>query len=297
MFKINCIFCAILLILQSCNTSVSNNDQDPEVKQDSLIHITPNKDLDDYWRKYNFKSGAYLNDNDQAEQHIVDFIALLPGYSISEIDDAMAALYQEIKNNIQVRDFFLDKFEFYLYHPNSPMLNELYYESFLKAVVQDNNLNSVIKQKYTSLLKLVGLNKPGSMVSDFTFYTSEDQKEMLSDSHGTLRLLLFYDLTCTHCAEIINVLSESSFLNQSIAAGKLSIIAIEPLATMTDWMLYGANIPKNWIHGINKNQFIIKYQLFNLRAYPSIYLIGEDGRVILRDVEVNQAIDFIVKYK
>ena len=247
-------------------------------------------ELFSFWDGFDFQDQASITDPDQAEQRLVDFLARFPKYSLEQVEEALQMLFAQASKNPIVWDYFEEKLASYLYHPNSPMYNEIYYEAVLKVLLKDESLSSAQQQKFSALLKLVQLNKPGQAVSDFTYYTGDIAEHKFSDSKGSLRVLFFYDLTCSHCAEEIATLAQLPVLNQWIDQQKIKLIAIEPLSTYADWHAHRTKIPANWINGIDKKQNIIKKQLFNLRAYPSLYLIDPADKVILRDATAEQII-------
>ncbi len=50
------------------------------------------------------------------------------------------------------------------------------------------------------------------------------------------------------------------------------------------WKKHLPEMPKNWIHGRDENEYPYKNNIYDLHAIPTIYLLDRNKRVILKDV-------------
>src|SRR5699024_2297867 len=99
-------------------------------KEDVMASATAKRILQ-HWENFNFKGNAVASRREEAEQKLVDFIALFPTVPDTVSQVAVKNMLTEASADPEVLDYFLKQYEHYLYDPNSPMRNEAYYEKVL----------------------------------------------------------------------------------------------------------------------------------------------------------------------
>src|SRR5690606_15403415 len=90
-----------------------------------------------------------------------------------------------------VFEFFKFQFDNYLANPNSPMRNDLYYETFLDYLIGSGKLSPEEKIKYETLLPLLRKNKPGTLAADFNFLTPDGTTSSLNAIKAPFTMLIF----------------------------------------------------------------------------------------------------------
>ena len=43
------------------------------------------------------------------------------------------------------------------------------------------------------------------------------------------------------------------------------------------------DMPRQWIHGSDDDEYLYKHDIYDLHAIPSIYLLDKDKKVLLKD--------------
>jgi hypothetical protein len=84
----------------------------------------------------------------------------------------------------------------------------------------------------------------------------------------------------------------SSELKGMVDSGNLSVMAICAVGDRSQWAEVKNSFPSNWIVGLDRSDIDDK-RIYVLRAMPSIYLLDEEKRVVLKDVRVDTAMDFL----
>lgn len=284
----------LLFFLFSCNYNLGNDDS-----QAKKVIVSANsvevEQLSLPWKKYNFVKTEVQQFPEHVEQSLVDYIALFPSYEKAHIEESLKELIQKSEVDEDFFSFLKDKFSFYLYHPNSPMRNDIYYGMVLKAYQDTKLISEGDKQRDQMLLLLINKNNVGDLASDFSFEDNSGKLKSMTSYVADLKLLLFYDPNCQHCKEMIAVLKESSVLNSLIDRKELIVLAIDPLGNLANWKGYKGYIPDNWVNGFNKSETIIRLQLYNIQAYPTMYLLDRDNKVILKDVDLYYLENFLTK--
>ncbi|MFZ4263438.1 DUF5106 domain-containing protein [Sphingobacterium sp. HJSM2_6] len=249
--------------------------------------------LNQYWvnfdfnRNYNSVHKAYL------EQALVDYIHLFTMATEQQVGKSLEELLLKVKVNKTNLSLVIAILEEYLYNPNSPYQNEMHYASFIQALIKHTAMSSIARENYKTLLPILNLNKPGTYANNFTFYLSNAKYSKLYDLTKDYILLIFYEPGCTNCAEAIQLMKQHVDLNQWIERGELEILAVYPDGNQEIWESYQANIPSNWLNAVDLKQEVLKKGLYQIRATPSIYLLDQSKKVILKDVPLYTAADFL----
>lgn len=287
-------------ILLSCNqekksnTAVNTeNNSSTEYKPPQVPSNLTSKEeqlnylFNHYWDNFNFSDTAKIIDSEYAEQAFVNYLAIFPAVSPSQLKEGITDFLDRAKQEQKGFDFFKKKLDSYLYDPNSPMRSDLFYEPVLEYYTSSDKLSADEKTRYRILLDLARKNKVGSTATDFIYQTKEKAINNLHDLENPLILLMFYEPGCSNCEQVIGVLKEQESINQMIANKHMQILAIYPEGNLEIWNDYAANIPSNWINGVDERQEVLNKGLYDLKASPTIYLLDKDKKVILKDTDLN----------
>lgn len=247
-----------------------------------------------YWDDFTFKRVALADNRDQAEQKLVDFIALFPTVEDTVSQVAVANMLQKASADSTVLDYFLAQYKHYLYDPNSPMRNEDYYGKVLSFLVQAEGISDDDKVKYATLLELVQKNQVGTKATDFSFLTEDGQHQFMYAGTKPYKMLVFYDPTCTQCAAMMQDLAQTPAVHNCIENGFLDIVSISLHPDKQSWLRYQERIPANWINGWDENETVINDGLYNITAYPTIFLLDKENTVLLKDAPLRVTLRYLV---
>ncbi|MEN5233650.1 DUF5106 domain-containing protein [Sphingobacterium faecium] len=280
-------YATIILFSAACNPT-----KIPTAEKTQATHTSGSVNpLYEFWKNYNFNDSTYIQD--QSEQRLVDFIAAFPQYPITDVKDAIHHMLEKAESNPGAFTYFRDKYAHYLYDPNSPLRSDWYYEPVLEYLTTSNSSTETEKVRYKMQLAMVKKNQPGTTVTDFQYLNSHGKKENLHDSKGLTRVLIFYDPACPHCKEIMNQLKSSELLNTLIATKQIQIIAIDPMEDKIAWKEYQSQIPSNWTNGFDHENILIKKELYSIMAYPTLYLVDDSNKIILKDPDHGYLVNFL----
>ena len=173
------------------------------------------------------------------------------------------------------------------------MRNDGLYEIVLKAYLQSKLVDDTSKTRYQMQLEMLQKNQIGATATDFSFLTSEGEIRKLSDYTDKPVLLIFYDPTCTHCAEVIAALRDHRGLNNLIEHQQVRVLAIAAWSDQSMWKDYQKEIPNNWINGYDKAQKLIQGQLYSLRASPTIYLLDKGLYIREKDIDFSKLLNLL----
>ncbi|MEP7376041.1 MAG: thioredoxin family protein [Chitinophagaceae bacterium] len=131
--------------------------------------------------------------------------------------------------------------------------------------------------------QLMMQNNVGHPANDFVFVTPAGTKKVLYRVDAKYLLVLFYNPECEACKEMKNMLIASPVINKKLSSGELRILAVYIDKDETVWRKHLPEMPAEWIHGRDADEYLYKNNIYDLRAIPTIYLLDENKKVLLKD--------------
>ncbi|MBP1593208.1 MAG: hypothetical protein H6Q12_226 [Bacteroidetes bacterium] len=288
-------FLFFLLVSMACCEKDKNIDRNKNLAAGSEKHIMPQIPLiitdrseqinylaDHYWDGFNFSDTINIGTS-AVEKYYIEYINILnqvpPGMSKDAISKLMVRC--ELKAKVFMRFFSLS--EKYLYDPNSSLRNEVLYIEILRSIIDSKKLPDVYKIRPRNQYNLACRNIPGSKAADFEFKTVDGTRGFLHKIKSPYLLIYFNNPDCGDCKRVCALLKESTAINSSINSGMLKILSVYPDEDITVWKKESSSIPFLWINSFNPDGIIMKNNIYDLKAIPSLYLLDYNKRVILKD--------------
>lgn len=237
--------------------------------------------VENYWKNLDYADTSLISMPEVIEQAFVDFLQVLP-YATTEsvrhgIDRNLSDAQQ---GSEQMLAYMRNLYERYLYDPNSPMRNEELYIIYLQSVIDNSGIEDVEKIRPRHQLEVAMKNRVGALANNFKFTDSEGRnRELHKSTVGKYTILMFNNPGCPACAEIKSEIDTSQLIKKL----GVSIVAIYVDDDLDAWRASQSQIPRHWISGYTKGRTQDMSSLYDLRAIPSLYLLGADKRVILKD--------------
>jgi hypothetical protein len=236
-----------------------------------------------FWDKFNFRDTMYAHVPDITERAFVEFIGIFPNTSsYDKISGSVKKLLTSAEVENVMYNYFCSLAERYLYVPNSPVRNDEYFIPFLEHVVESPKIADVKKIRPRHLLELACRNRIGSKAGDFVYTTASGKTGRLYDLSAKYLLLMFYDPDCTECKRTMEILKQSPVVADAVSSGRLKILAVYPDENLDAWKNHLKDIPLSWINAYD-NSLVIKNEIYDLKARPTLYLLDKDKKVILKD--------------
>ncbi|QQT25891.1 DUF5106 domain-containing protein [Sphingobacterium spiritivorum] len=248
--------------------------------------------ISQFWDNFDFHNEPMYKKN--GEQAMADFIGLFPSSSDADIENSVFKMLSKAQSNPKAFLFFQELYRKYLYDPNSPLRSDLYYEPVLKYLISSDQVSATDKSTYKQLLKTVQKNKEGTPASPFSVTLQSGKVVKLRDIESPYLLVMFYEPDCNSCKATIAKMKEIPELNTLIDHKKLlKVLAVYAVGNEEIWKDYFSEMPANWLNGIDKNQHILTHNLYDLKAAPTMYLLDQDQRVLLKDTDLGHLLYFL----
>ena len=261
-----------------------------------------------YWDRFIDPSRTYPSDSmmvsgvkkGDIEQKFADWAYILDMISFQKAEKALSGLYskalacEQADTASAVFEFFNETAYKYFYDPNSPLRNEDYYNVYVRKLAEYAGLTPEMRGKHEFDVRMTSLNRVGTVAADFKFADKYGRFHTLHGIKAPLTLLFFSNPGCNACMDIINVLKGEPAIASMISDGTLAVLNIYIDEDLQGWRDYMPIYPQEWYNGFDPDLVIRTDNLYNVRAIPSLYLLDEEKRVILKDAPENRLFDYLL---
>ena len=227
------------------------------------------------------------------EQRYANWLAILDMVSLKTSEKAIDRLYDKAlscerkDSTSNVFETFTSLAEKYLYDPNSPLRNEERYLHYAENLASYEGYSQIVRDRYASEVKGCSLNRIGTQAADFSFADSKGRITSLHDIKAPYTLLFFSNPGCEACMAIIEMLKGEQKVTEMVSSGFLAVVNVYIDEDIQAWMDYMPIYPAEWHNGFDQDQVIRTEGLYSVRAIPSLYLLDNEKRVILKDAPEN----------
>lgn len=237
-----------------------------------------------FWDSFDFKN-----------KNTVDQTALNHAFKIYSVpmrwapkDEVIASnmrLLKVLEKNPTLLLQFTKAAEENLYGPRAEAWIDEVYLLYLQAITSNKKIADIRKTKYVDQLKTLKASAIGSTAPRFTFtdmYGNEGQYFPMS----TFTIIEFGDPDCDDCRMSRLKMEASAPLSNLVSQGKVNILFIVPDAD-DSWTTAVSDYPRQWTVAASEDAG----DVYDLRNIPSFYVIDTDGKILLKNITVQQAIE------
>lgn len=208
------------------------------------------------------------------EQAIVDYLTVLEEIPADKVKTPVRRFLRRVP-----AERAMPLVEKYLYDVESPMRDDDLYEYIVSKMSMTGG---------RELLQQISANKPGTQAPDFQMTDKTGRLfylyDCLAGKHQTL--LFFYDDSCDHCREVISDIRSSAGLAYLSALGVLRLVCvnISEDAIPVPFPAYCTD------SRLSDEDFFAEGKYF-FRSMPSFFLISPDGKIILKETTLIDALN------
>jgi hypothetical protein len=248
-----------------------------------------------YWDKYDFRDTAFLMKDDFLERSHVDYLDLLSFVPENVREQSAGLLMKKAGEWKEMFLFFSKLNEQYLYNPDSPVCDEEKYILFLQEELRSPLLNETEKIRPRFLLESVMKNRAGQVANDFVYTLIDGQTGTLHAVKADYTLLYFIDPECEDCRMLTGQLTASPVINDLIRQERLKVLAVYPHDQVETWKEHASAVPGSWIYAHDAGLKIDMEGIYNIKRFPTMYLLDKDKKVLLKDTDFEKLDDYFGK--
>lgn len=251
-----------------------------EAKSDYLV--------EHFWDQMDFKSKTTVDQNALNDAFRVFSIPL----RWASRDKAVAAtdrLLQTISKNPVLLLQFTKAAEENIYGPRAEVWVDEVYLKFLNTIVKNKKVPSQRKKKYENQLNVLSKTLVGSVAPEFTFENLNGDKATYFPM-ATSTIIIFGNPKDADWRLSRLRMEANAALAQAVDKGKVNILFIIP-ENMEGWKQEVVGYSPKWTVGCGDD---LK-SVYDMRAIPSVYAIGPDGKILLKNTTLQTAINRVLE--
>jgi hypothetical protein len=294
----------VVVALFSCVKKKENNSDESGTNKKLFIlpkapmMLTSPSDRDaflalHYFDNFDFKDTTLIHLPDVGEQCIIDFIALLPKVSNNLRDSAIILAFKKASVELKMYSYFWKTLDRYLNDPNSPVRNEDLYISTCKSIMKLPKVDEVITSNAAFNLKQALKNRTGMQAANFRFTLESGKRMWMKDLKGKYTLLFFYEPDCHTCIETKAFMRQSGLLHNLIESSVITVLAFYPQDDKQLWLQRLPECSQDWVNGYDPDGYFTEKQPYNLRAFPTFYLLDKEKKVLLKDAPIETILEYL----
>lgn len=266
-----------LLTLASCIRTSTIQTKDPVNSSDhKIVQYVNSIDYDDVQSLHG--AGAMT-------ERMVELVKLMQVSDSASVRDGLDIFLNGMKRDARALSMVDSLANLYLNNPASPVRDENGYIAYLESLLSLDSIPENIREIGEESLRIAMLNRPGTLATDFRYLDRNGTKHSLHETIAEELLLVFYDPECTHCSEILESIAQDSNISESIATGKMKVLAIYAEGKRDVWEKTKMEMPLQWIVGYDLSD-ILDNDLYDLPAMPTIYLLDKNKKVKIKDAMI-----------
>lgn len=244
--------------------------------------------VEHFWDQMDFKSKSTVDQNALNDAFRVFSVPL----RWSAKDKAVAAtdkLIQSISKNPVLLLQFTKAAEENIYGPRAEVWVDEVYLKFLTALVKNKKVPAARKKKYEDQLKVLSNTTIGSKAPEFSFENVNGDKANYFPM-ATSTIIIFGNPKDTDWRITRLRMESNAALTDAVAKGKVNILFIVP-DKMDGWKNEVVNYSSKWTVGCGED---LK-KIYDLRTMPSVYLISNEGNILLKNTPLETAISKVLE--
>lgn len=248
-----------------------------------------------YWDHFDFRDTAYIHLPEITEQAAVNFMDLLQMLPEGEASEALSILVGKAAVEPVMMNYFWETLSKYWYNPNSPMKNEGMFILWCRAVERTSQVGTFLKERAAYQRVLAEKNRVGMQAADIVYTLASGKQGRLYGLKAPYILVFFYNPDCHTCADVKQAMQRSLLLKDMVSSGRMKVLTVYPDEDVALWRNRLGEMSEEWINGYDKGQVLTMEERYDLSSIPSFYLLDKDKKVLLKDADWRQVMQFFEK--
>lgn len=243
--------------------------------------------LQHFWDQMDFKQKSV----DQTALNHAFSVYVVPMRFASKnvADKSVADLLKKLKKNPGLLYQFTRAAEENIYSPKATVWIDEIYLQFLNTAIANKKIANSRKLRWQVQKKQIENCLVGQPMIPFNLQDRSGKEGPFSPGN-LMTVIEFGDPGCDDCRISRLKMESNAALMQKVKSGELAVyfIVTDPESS---WVLETLDYPKSWTVAAATTAD----DDLDLRATPSFYVIGADGKILAKNVTVNEAISIVTQ--
>lgn len=254
------------------------------VAPDNIVGLQEKCDwlIEHFWDNMNFKDKTTVDQN--ALNHAFDvYVSAMRHAEASKVALAVDKLLSQTLKNPALALQFAKAAEETLYGPRAEVWNDQIFMKFIDNVLKNKNIKKERKIRYERLYKILNNSLQGSIPPEFD-YVTPDGKTSHYHPNGVITVIEFGTPDCMDCRLSKLKMDTNVKFSSLVDKGKINVLYIN-IDPKEGWQEEMKDFPEKWYIGASQQV----NDLFDLRVSPALYVIDREGKVAIKNTDVETA--------
>lgn len=239
--------------------------------------------MNHFWDSFDFKSKTAVDQNalnDAFKVYALPMRWAERDVVLKSVDKLLSSLSKNPTLMVQ----FTKAAEENLYGPRAMVFVDEVYVRFLKAMAKTKKIPASRKERYARQQRLLENTLVGTIPPAFPFKNTIGNTEYFRP--GLLTVIEFGDPECTDCRHAKLKMETNLKFSTLVEKGLINVLFIIPDPD-DEWETLVKDYPAHWHTGASDDVS----DIYDIRSTPSFYVIGTDGKIIVKTDNVENAMD------
>lgn len=285
------------ILVQSANSAFPLPDVPESVKDNRERAIYLSKH---YWDLFSFNDTSLISQTNITEQGFVDYIHILNYISFNDAKRSLRIFLNKSQEHPAMYSHFASLFEKYYYGADSPYRNEELYIPVLDILLKSRVLSKTEQRKYDFQREMIHKNRVGTKATDFDYTLANGESKKMRAFKSDFLILFFTNPDCATRCDVIDDFNNSEvlkkvFSHNSFNRNMLTILSVYPGSNVKEWIENLSTMPeKNWVNAYDNGMVITNKRIYDIKTIPTIYLLDNKKRIILKDTSLEEIESFFL---
>ncbi len=235
-----------------------------------------------FWDNMDFKKKDAVNQSALNDAFRV-FTLPMQWADKTEVDKAVDSMLSQLSKNPTLLLQFTKAAEESLYGQRAKIWIDEVYIKYLEAFLKNKKISDSRKIRYRRQLEQLKSSMIGQIAPSFNFTTPTGNPGKFQPI-GVFTIIEFGDPDCDDCRHAKLKMETDMRFTSLVDRGLVNVLFIIP-DPVDGWQTNIGDYPSNWVVGASDTVS----DILDIRSTPSFYVIGKDGKIIAKNISVDQA--------
>lgn len=254
------------------------------VAPEEIVSLTDKSNwlMQHFWDKMDFKKKDAVNQSALNDAFRV-FTLPMQWADKVEVDKDVDNMLSQISKNPTLLLQFTKAAEESLYGQRAKIWIDEVYIKFVETFLKNKKISDARKIRYKRQLTQLKNSMIGEIPPSFDFTTPTGNPGKFQPI-GVFTIIEFGDPDCDDCRHAKLKMETDMKFTSLVDRGLVNVLFIVP-DPLEGWQTTLGEYPSNWVVGGSDNVS----EILDIRATPSFYVIGKDGKIVAKNITVDQA--------
>lgn len=241
-----------------------------------------------FWDSMDFQSKNTVDQialNDAFEV----YVSPMRWSSVETVDKSLLALFKKLEKNPTLTLQFTRAAEEALHGPRAIYWSDPIYIRFIDFMMKNKKIDNARKERYRLHKKLMENSKIGEQPQTFEYTTPTGTTARYMPT-GVITVIEFGDPGCDECRYAKLKMETDVTFSNLVDKGMVNVLFIIP-DPVDGWQTEMVDFSPKWHTGASDTVA----DLYDIRSTPSFYVIGRDGKILVKNVDFRKAMQTAVQ--